>query len=124
MRKKLQILMMILILGMLILPTQNLFAQKSISDCCTTEQTDSSCHDSKQKKDSDCSKNHKSHDGCSDNCCMHCSGCHASFIPSFEPAETVNTVHNFFTDKKSDFNYNSPHFSTGLQEIWQPPKIA
>lgn len=124
MRRIMPILMMLLTLGLLILPNKNLLAQKSVSDCCNTERTDSSCHDSKQKKESDCSKNHKSHDGCTDNCCMHCSGCHASFIPSLEPAETVKTVHNFSTDKKSDFNYNSPHFSTGLQEIWQPPKIA
>lgn len=124
MKKRIQIFIMILTLGMFITPTQNLFAKSETMNCCSTEKKDdSSCHDQKESKN-DCNKNHSSHDGCGDSCCTSCNGCHTFFIPVIDFSKDQKITNSIFTAKKSDFNYTSPHISTGLQEIWQPPKIA
>ncbi len=124
MKKKLQIFVMILALGMFILPTQNLWSQTTTMECCQTKKTDNnSCHDTK-KQDSDCSKNHNTQEGCTDNCCTNCNGCHSFFVSVFLAFEKQKPNSLLITDSKADFNYRNPHFSTLLQEIWQPPKIA
>lgn len=124
MRKKIQIFVMILALGTFILPTQNFFAQTSTMECCSPQKPDSnSCHN-ERKENSDCSKNHQKHEGCKDNCCTNCNGCHSFFVPMFVPLENQKNNSEFNIGSNAGYNYRNPHFSTLLQEIWQPPKIA
>ena len=123
MKKKFQIFLMILSLAIFMLPKQNLFAQTSKSmDCCKTEQSEN-CH-GKQKEKQDCEHQKSSHSDCSGNCCNNCGSCSAFFVSFVNPDTYIQDKEWFINDHLSDFNYISPFLSTGLQEIWQPPKIG
>lgn len=113
MAKKLKILVLILLFGVIIFPEQMAYAQeiKTHENCCCTtgEKHQSDDNDTKDRCGTTC------HD---------CSVSHSNHFPIFYyPSETQENSVTFYEEKK-----NTPYFSVFLSrisyDIWQPPKIG
>lgn len=122
MKKRLQILLMIFALGIFVMPKQMLLAQfeASAMACCSTSNSDDNCHHTSEQENP-CKD---SKQPCSTNCCTTCSSCAYGFTPLAKPQFFLILEALIAIEKKSEFNYETPHFSTYLKDIWQPPKIA
>lgn len=115
--------MMFLALGIFLMPKQIFAASsKTEMECCKKETSEKkSCH--KQQKD-DCKHESNQHQNCSGDCCNKCNGCNTVFVPFDKSSTLVNDIPSFSHQEKETFTYRTPHLSTGLEEIWQPPKIG
>ena len=124
MKKRFQVLLMILALGVFITPKQILLAQTTQMSCCKSENRDNNrCHNKDQKQE-DCSKNQSHHKGCSGNCCTNCGSCNTFVYTVLKPDHQLPLLKQFIQNNHKGFRYSDPFISTSLQEIWQPPKIG
>ncbi len=119
MKKTLHIFTLILCLGIFLFPKQS-FAMSSmkLTECCTdTDKTKDCC-----SADAHHTDQHSKED-CSNSCCNICHS-YASQVFFSDIKESNILDKSFVGYKKAVYNYSQPYFSSLLQEIWQPPKIA
>lgn len=131
MAKHLHIWLLILCLGLFVIPKQYFLGQNVGESCSAVSITQQDhCksdikagHKSDHKSDS-CHKDGKNKNHCTGNC-NNCDICHFSIavfqVPNHQemPDLTVD-----FKNKKEDFSYVTPEFSSIFSKIWQPPKIG
>ena len=128
MLKRINILMIICLLGFFIIPMQS-YACKSHSkeivikekSCCSANKQ----HHSEDQCEKDCCK---SKDDTSNECSGNCgpTSCHSSSNSfSATPPFFRNAQNPVFSKSKKSYPlYKEPFYSSGESSIWQPPKIS
>jgi hypothetical protein len=125
MLKTLKILFIVLGLGIFILPKQMVFAQSPVEHCDKKMNDAKNCCDT--KKSSDCHSHTKKDSPKQKDCnhdCNDCKSCTVQFTVNFLSAEFNSPVEKHFVESKANFDYQTLHFTSTLQNIWQPPKIG
>lgn len=121
MKRRFEIFLVILSMGVLLLPQQKLWAQNMKMDCCEQmEASSESCHMENESLQSEPINDHD----CQQHCITDCGFClHTSLSPVNIPVE-VETLPTPQIAGELTFSYLDPYFSSKAQDIWQPPKIA
>jgi len=125
MKRRIQLFLIILSLGVLVLPQQNFAAQTFEMDCCESQSTSQdSCHHSEKNANSTCELPSSSDQDCKTQCAKHCTVCLHAGIPLFKSTVSELEVSNQVTASIAVYSYLQPEFSSASHDIWQPPKLG
>lgn len=121
MRKRVQIILLILTLGILLLPQQKLWAQSMPMDCCIEMSTSSeSCPMEPTSQETSSNPEHD----CQKHCITDCGFClHTSLTP-VETTQVLSVLSLKDREKQIKSIYQDPYLSIRNHDIWQPPKIG
>lgn len=108
---------MVICLGIFVFPKQGFFSDTKM-DCCSAQTEQMDC----------CNEEHENNGQNSSDCgagsCTSCHTCSISFFASITaPAQETVTAPKIAEQKPMFSNIQSSD-SSGLKEIWQPPKIS
>ena len=124
MKRKLELFLIFLSLGVLLLPQQNLSAQIMAFNCCETQSLDP-CHDPMQQKDSGVDSSSSTSDqNCDTHCAQYCGLCLHFGTPLLISSNSDTGLRSDRKFKSSVFSYLSPFVLKNSTDIWQPPKIG
>lgn len=128
MSKKINIILIICLLGSFLVPEQSFACEANAKEVAVNEKScdiaQTQHHLENENKDECC----KTQDDVSDECSHHCgtSTCHGSSnnFSATSPFSTNTQNHLSFDANKSYPQYQQRYYSSGEFSIWQPPKIS
>lgn|SRR5690606_16991168 len=128
MSKKINIILIICLLGSFLVPEQSYACESNAKEGATKERscdtTQKQHHSKNENKDECC----KAKDDVNNECSNHCgtNTCHgpSNSFSATSPFSTNTQNHLSFDDKKSYPQYQQRYYSSGEFSIWQPPKIS
>lgn len=126
MKRRIQLFMLFLSLGLFLAPKNTLHANTLLLDCCNPKlQTEQSCHEnlSHENHHSDSKQEKTSKESCDSHCCVSCGSCTHSVSSLFKPVLAYSIPLDFTQTKAKGFSYNSVAKNNDQADIWQPPKI-
>lgn len=115
MKSLLQLFSLVFLLGIFIIPKDQLYFENTAAEqCCKTPE-----------KNDCCNSNQKQHTkGCKEKCCAACHTCTSFLNIAVAPNENFTHFGIAVYHKKNAYTFSNLFFSSHLREIWEPPKIG
>lgn len=115
MKSLLQLFSLVLLLGLFIMPKEQLYTENVPAEQCCKKDSQNDCCTSKKHKDAK---------GCKEKCCAACHTCASSLQLAIAPTEFKTRFELAVYHRRSAYTFSNPFFSSHLREIWEPPKIG